>query len=804
MIKNEILKWKMEFKDYGIFDCSPPCSMYSVLFANGKISDPFFRDNEYALTDLSRKDCEFSSVFNVTEEMLLKERLTVDFEGIDTVADIYINGVKTGYADNMHCEWEFDIKPLVTLGENKLLVHIYSPVNYMEAKQARRPIKDHADAMWGFGQIRKSSCMMGWDWAPKLPDMGLYRKVYITAYDSKIDDIYVRQKHSDGKVYLDITAEVIGDITSANVYITAPDGTKTEYPLNNLRCEAVIDNPQLWWPNGIGEHPLYNVQVKIYQDTDIVDEKQFNIGLRTMEVSTAKDKWGSEFCFVVNGVKIFAMGADYVPEDSIIPNLSEKRTEKLIKSCVDANHNCIRVWGGGFYQHEWFYDLCDRNGIIVWQDFMFGCVEVKMSEKFKATMQKELIYNIKRLRNHACIGLLCGNNEMEVMTDMSNKTAVNDHIEFYEHFIPEFCDKYAPDIFYWPSSPSSGGGFSDPNGDDNGDQHYWGVWHGSEPFEAYRKHFFRFCSEFGFESFPSVKTINSFTEPEDRNPLSFVMESHQKCIGGITKLINYTTTKYKYPTDLHSFIYTTQVIQADAIRYGVEHFRRYRGRCMGAVYWQLNDCWPVASWASIDYYGRWKALHYASKRFFAPVLLSLHKEDDNITINISNERLSSFEGSIKYGIKDSGFAELYKNEIQVNVNKMSSKDICTENFAELIGTNVRDKFMYCELLDRNGNVISNTTLIFTDPKFFVFKKADIKTNITGGNGEFTIYVQSDGYAKFVELDFENTDVVFSDNYFDLIDSNIKTVTFTTEDKSITAEQLQNQLTVYSTADIGRS
>ena len=393
---------------------------------------------------------------------------------------------------------------------------------------------------------------------------------------------------------------------------------------------------------------------------------------------------------------------------------------------------------------------------------------------------------------------------MEILTDMSNITAVNDHIEFYEHFIPDFCDKYAPDIFYWPSSPSSGGGFSNPNGDDDGDQHYWGVWHGSEPFEAYRKHYFRFCSEFGFESFPSVKTINSFTEPEDRNPLSFVMESHQKCIGGITKLINYTTSKYKYPTDLHSFIYTTQVFQADAIRYGVEHFRRYRGRCMGAVYWQLNDCWPVASWASIDYYGRWKALHYASKRFFAPILLSLHKEDDDITINISNERLSSFEGSIKYGIKDSGFAELYKNEIQVNVNKMSSKDICTENFDQLIGTNVRDKFMYCELLDRNGNVISNTTLIFTEPKFFIFKKADIKTNITGGNGEFRIDVQSDGYAKFVELDFENTDVVFSDNYFDLIDSNIKTVTFTTEDKSITAEQLQNQLTVYSTADIGRS
>lgn len=800
----QILKnWTMHYDAYTNLECQIPCSMYSVLLAHNRIDDPYYRDNEYMLTDYSRKDCVFETVFEASQEMLEKKYIEVVFHGIDTVSDIYVNGEKAAHTDNMHYAHEIDIKPFVKAGKNILSVHIYSPVEYMEAKQKRHPIWGQGDTMPGFAHIRKSSCMMGWDWAPKLPDMGIYREVELYAYDAKIKDVFIRQKHTDGRVVLNVACEMKGAYETCTVTVTAPDGSEKEYPVENGVVQIVIDHPMLWWPNGLGNQYLYAITAKIQDENNTVDEKTISIGLRTLTVSCADDCWGKEFCFVINGIKIFAMGADYIPEDSLIANLTPQRTEKLIKSCVTANHNSIRVWGGAFYPHEYFYDMCDKYGLIVWQDFMFACESIRISPWFLETMEKELIYTIKCLRNRACLGLFCGNNEMEQehISGAKSQTELNDYIAFFEHFIPDLCDKYAPDIFYWPSSPSSGGGFKDTVADHIGDQHYWGAWHGSIPFESYREHYFRFCSEFGFESFPSLKTIDTYAEEEDKNPLSPVMECHQKCVTGMSRLLSYMSDKYVYPTNLKSFVYGTQILQADAIRYGVEHFRRFRGRCMGAIYWQLNDCWPVASWASIDYYGRWKALHYASKRFFAPVLLSLHENGTAITINVSNETLMDFSGSITYGIRDVNFNTHYENSMHFEVKSLTASDIVSELFEKIVCGKEREMFMFCEMYDQSGEFVSSASVLFVKPKYLKLKKANYHYEITGAEGEFILCISTDTFAKSVQIDFNNVDAIFSDNFFDLVSNTPRMLTFTTEDQHITVEALKEQIEIYSLCDM---
>ena len=365
-----------------------------------------------------------------------------------------------------------------------------------------------------------------------------------------------------------------------------------------------------------------------------------------MKVNTGADEYGSRFAHEVNGVEIFAMGADYIPEDCIRGRVNRERTRTLLEHCRDCNFNVIRVWGGGYYPDDFFYDLCDELGLIVWQDFMFACAVYPLTPEFEANVTAEIRDNVRRIRHHACLGLWCGNNEMEMfLADnqwVRKPMQKTEYLIMNERIIPELLRQYDPDTFYWPSSPSSGGDFDSPNDPDRGDVHYWEVWHGGLPFTDYRNYYFRYLSEFGFQSFPAVKTIEQFTAPEDRNIFSYVMEKHQKNAGANGKILQYMSQMYLYPESLELLVYVSQLLQAEAIRYGVEHFRRNRGRCMGCVYWQLNDCWPVASWSSIDYYGRWKALHYFAKRFFAPVLLSCEEEgalSSSMNVNEENRRI---------------------------------------------------------------------------------------------------------------------------------------------------------------------
>ena len=780
MISNKIIDWTLDYEAYHL-PCKAPCSLYSVLLQYNKIEHPYDRMNEHTATPLSEKDSEMSAVFTVSAEMLAKKHLDLVFYGLDTLCDVYVNGKKLLYADNMHRTWRIDIKNAVHLGENTVRLHFYSPSEYITRKFKEQYVftaTAGGAVMEGIGHIRKSHCMFGWDWGPKLPDMGLYRDVTVEAYDNRIDDIVIHQKHENGKVFLEISVSALEkeDSLGVGLVITDPDGVGSDYLLyEGDTYEIEIADPKLWWPNGLGEQPLYTLTFTLDRNgIEVLDQAERTIGLRTLTVSTEKDEYGEEFCHVVNGVKFFAMGADYVPEDSILAWRSPERTEKLIKSCVKANFNSIRVWGGGFYPDDSFYALCDKYGLVVWQDFMFACATMHLTPEFEANIMREFEDVLKRIRHHACIGLLCGNNEMELaLIDWSSCIPHNtpktfaDYLRQYEELIPEACAKWAPDIFYWPASPSSHGSFDDPNAEDMGDNHDWKVWHGGVPFEEYRKHYFRYCSEFGFEAFPMMKTLKSFARDEDMKLDSDVMHSHQKCLSGNEKILSYVKDYYKIPEDFSHFVYLSQILQADAIRYGVEHFRRHRGRCMGALYWQLNDCWPVVSWASVDYFGRWKALHYRARKFFAPVMLSLHEDGNAKIVNIANETRSAFDGVASVAVKNNGFEILASYRTAISVPALSSKDIVLPTaVSELIDAHANEVFLEYTL-EKDGKVLERDGKIYAKPAEYRFEDPEITAELREENGAFYLDITASRFAKNIMIEWENAEVTPEDNFFDL-------------------------------------
>jgi len=521
------------------------------------------------------------------------------------------------------------------------------------------------------------------------------------------------------------------------------------------------------------------VKVELLENGRVVDTDTKRIGLRTMTVAREKDQWGESFAHCVNGVKVFAMGADYIPEDNILSRVTPERTRRLLEQCAAANFNAIRVWGGGYYPDDFFFDICDELGLMVWQDFMFACANYHLTPEFDRNIRAEFIDNVRRIRHHASLALWCGNNEMEMFQAQyayngTDRTKA-DYIKMFEYIIPEILREYDPDTFYWPASPSSGGSFDYPNDPDRGDVHYWDVWHGNKPFAEYRKHYFRYASEFGFQSFPSIKTVESFTLPEERNIFSRIMEMHQRNEGANGKIMNYLSQTFLYPTDFETLLYASQLLQAEAIRYGVEHWRRNRGRCMGAIYWQINDIWPVASWSSIDYFGRWKALHYYAKRFFAPVMISCNEigETTNrvaVTMEpspietsaqlcVANETMGDVTGTARWCLRNARAEILESREFNLTVPALSSMWCDKLDFK---CTDFLNNYFSFEFIV-DGKCVSGGTVLFTAPKHFNFVNPNLTYEIHDGR----ITVHADAYAKSVEIYSPDCDLVLSDNFFDM-------------------------------------
>lgn len=766
-----------------------PGTVYTDLLRNGAMEDPFWKENEDKAWRLMDDDYEYEASF-VAEGILFKSDLIMlHFDGIDTIADVFLNDSFLGRTENMHRVWEFDVTKILTAGKNILRILLHSPNNYARQEFEKCRTLGSEDAMDGFVHMRKAHCMFGWDWGAHLPDAGIFRPASLIGIEkARIDSVYIRQEHKNGSVELKPQADIeyissctlhSEETSVCRVTVYDPQG---EIISETVGAEGiVIDNPRLWWPNGYGEQPLYTVEVRLEIDGCTVDIWKRRIGLRQMTMRREKDEWGESFAHEVNGKTIFAMGADYIPEDHLIGRTNPERTKQLLMDCRAAHFNTIRVWGGGYYPEDWFFDLCDELGLIVWQDFMFACAVYELTPKFAENIRREFIDNVKRIRHHACLGLWCGNNEMEMFVSenhhwVTKHTEVRDYILMYEHMIPEVLKTFDPQTFYWPASPSSGGSFDQPNDPDRGDVHYWQVWHGNKPFSEYRKYFFRYASEFGFQSFPCLKTIETFTDDEkDYNPFSYIMEKHQRNYGANGKIMNYMQQTFLYPHSFDGFVYASQLLQAEAVRYGVEHFRRNRGRCMGAIYWQLNDCWPVISWSSIDYTGRWKALHYYAKRFFAPVMISCQEEgmmtqeadmnrehfvfEKSITLNIANETMTVQRGTVYWEIRDASARIQRAGSREVEIPPLTSVWLEKEMTMD---TDIFEEYVSYRFV-QGEQTISEGTVLFSYPKYFKYQDPHLSCQSEGGE----IIVKANAYAKSVEIQNGDENLVLEDNYFDM-------------------------------------
>lgn len=819
-----------------------PGSVCHDLLVAGRSEDPFYRDNEDKIREVSRFDFEYKRSFNVDAGLLDFDKVFLHCCGLDTLAEIRINEKTVGRTDNMHRTYEFDIKDVLVTGENSIHIRFSSPINFIEKKQKEFPLWGSKETIDGFPHIRKAHYMLGWDWGPQLPDMGIWRDISILGYKKgRLKDIYFEQLHGKDSVLLETKAlvEKFDSVNSTDgtnhsmencrviVYITSPDGdTFTQetdcsnhayYANKEFKITTRIDNPELWWPNGYGNQPLYSVKVALYHDNYVLDEKDFRIGLRELKIVRNKDKWGESFEFNINGISIFVMGANYIPEDNLLARCSRQRTEKLIKDCVKANFNCLRVWGGGIYPDDYFYDLCDEYGLLVWQDFLFACAAYNMTDEFAENIRKEAEDNIRRLRHHASLALWCGNNELEVAwanwdiyKDPKLKT---DYVKQFEILLRQVVEENDPQRLYWPSSPSSGGCFEDPEAADRGDVHYWDVWHGQKPITEYRKTAFRFVSEFGFQSFPESRTIESFTLPEDRNVYSRIMEKHQKNLTTNSRIMYHMSELFQLPKDFDSILYASQVLQAEAIKCAVEHWRRDRGRCMGALYWQLNDCWPAVSWSGIDYFGRWKALHYYAVRFFAPVLLSVLDNDKNAELFITNETRERVSGRIEWKLRDHMSRILRSGSREFEAASLTSVKVCEEDFTKDIPDGETARKVYLEyslhnmgtfLNLRNSETVLNMgTVLFVKPKHFEFLDPDIQAEVTEEPDKYLISLTAKAYARSVQLALKDTDCVFSDNYIDLSAKETRVIALEKDriSGSPDLEEIRRQLLTRSVFDI---
>ena len=779
-------------------DMQIPGTVLSGLLAAGKIKDPFYRTNEDATRALFWKDYVFTRTFDVDEELLAQQHIVLVCEGLDTLAEISINGTFLAKTDNMHRTWKFQAKKLLHPGKNEIQIVFRSVLRFIEdyPYEAHKKINYiPCGSMKGNQLLRKAHSMFGWDWGPQTIDAGIFRDIYLQGYShARIEDIRIHQQHAKNvsvQTSITLSESVPGQKLCVEL---SEDGA--DKPLQTKLCKTnadgvaavdfVIENPKLWWPNDYGDQPLYIVRTTLLdEDGTSLESITRRIGLRTLTISQEKDEWGNEFAFCVNGVKIFTRGGNYIPDDCLYTRITEKKLDYILESCRRAHFNCVRVWGGGYYPSDAFYDLCDEKGLIVWQDLMYACNVYDVTDAFAENCRQETYDNVRRLRHHASLGIWCGNNEIESAWDhwgdFQKETPYlrADYIRLFEEVLPKAVQEADGETFYWHSSPSSGGCFDNPDDANRGDTHYWDVWHGQKPFTDYRKYFFRFCSEFGFQSFPCAKTVNSFTLEDDRNIFSRVMESHQKNDAANGKMLYYLSENLRYPKDLTHLLYASQVLQGMAIKYGVDHWRRNRGRCMGTLYWQINDDWPAPSWSSIDYFGRWKALHYMAQKFYAPHAVSMTLEDHRCHVYFSNESFETTEYSLTLSIRDLSGNVLETYETKGNSPAFSAietavVDICSWEDQK------DDVFLEAVIHTKDQKVLKDVETL-VPYKYLNLKNPVISTEAKETNDAFILHISSDCFAPFVALDFDDADVIFSDNFFHLTDKTVQDIIVKKED-----------------------
>ena len=635
-LSQEINNWEFEHKNRW-YEAEVPGNNFSDLLQHGLISDPFYGTNEDSVQWIAKENWIYRSKFSVLGNTLTKNNQILVFKGLDTYAKVYLNDSLLLVADNIFRKWEVDVKGILKK-ENTLLVTFDAVSKIEKEKQTNlRYSLPGGDRVF----TRKAGFHYGWDWGAKITPSGIWRKVELKSWDAcTINDIYVTQDNlTDSLANLTVSIEIESS-TAKTITIKVYDNILKDYKLtkgyNNISLNIQILSPELWWPNSYGKQKLYDMPVSISDKNGVLDKETKKIGLRKVELITEQDSLGESFYFKINNRPIFMKGANYIPQDNLQNRVTKNHYRNLLNDVKATNMNMLRVWGGGIYEEDIFYELCDSLGILVWQDFMFACAMYPSDSLFLGNVKQEAIDNVKRLRHHPSIALWCGNNEnsegwkrwgWQNEYDEKQKNEISEgYKKIFQEILPTIVSENSQTT-YWESSPKFGRG--DPKHQFEGDAHYWGVWHDAEPFENFKKKVPRFMSEFGFQSFPEASTIATFSDSADWTLTSDVMKSHQKHPRGNSLITEYMAREFTVPKDFKKFIYASQVLQAEGMRIGLEAHRRSQPYCMGTLYWQLNDCWPVASWSSRDYYGNWKALHYTAQDAFAPISLSLEKTKNN-------------------------------------------------------------------------------------------------------------------------------------------------------------------------------
>ncbi len=766
---------------------SVPGCVHTDLLDAGRIPDPCYRDNEDLVQWVSRVDGRYARTFDVPADLLAEEVVVLRCEGLDTLAEIRINGRRVAKTDNMFRTWEFDVKDRLVEGENGIEITFGAPQPYIERRQKSRALpywgKPHKTgcAAW----LRKKQCDFGWDWGPQLATSGIWRDLSLVGFSGgRLGEVELRQAHGRKNVTLSVAAAVeSASRGQRSVAVTVRLGTRVvareqaKVTRGKAKAEIVIDKPRLWWPAGMGDQPLYEVTVDLLDaEGGLLDTQSRRVGLRTVELVRKKDRWGESFRFRVNGVDLFAKGANWIPADALLPRLTAGRYRGLLESAAAANMNMLRVWGGGIYEEDVFYDLCDELGLLVWQDFMFACSGVPtFDEAYIENFLAEAEDNVLRLRHHACLAIWCGNNELEQglvgLEWTDGQMSWDDYKPLFDRLLPRLVGKLDPDRPYWPSSAHTPhGDRSDHRDPTCGDAHLWQVWHGKQPFEWYRTAMHRFCSEFGFQSFPEPKTVRAYTAKQDRNVTAPVMEHHQRSGIGNATIMHYMLDWFRLPKDFESTLWVSQILQSLGMQYGVEHWRRNMPRCMGALYWQLNDCWPVASWASIDSFGRWKALQYVAARFFAPVLVSLVEDAEKGTmdVHISSDVAKGGPAELAWTLVTPGGEVLARQVEKVRIPSRGAKKVITLDLSDMLAEHGPENLMLLAELHALGEVVSTNYAAFAKPKRIELQDPQIDAKIRSAGGDsWSITLSADKPALWTWLEVTGVDATLSDNFVHL-------------------------------------
>jgi beta-mannosidase len=780
-------------QEAGWLPATVPGDVHLDLIANKKIPDPFFRDNEAKLQWIEKESWEYRLSFDVTPALLARANVDLVFDGLDAAAQVYVNDAKVLDADNMFRVWRVPAKAHLHAGKNLLRVVFPSPDAAAAAVAAGDPWQPKTGTA-AKTYIRKAAYEYGWDWGPTFVTSGIWKPVRLEAWDKvRIADFAIRQRdvsrevaHVDAEVEIEATAAGPAMVTVEYVDKVKPT-TATALALlhvgrNIIDVPIEIRQPRLWYPAGYGEQALYEFTAQVSNAGTAVllaDTRKVKTGLRSLVLDRHPDQWGRSFQLVVNGIPVFAKGADVIPFDSFSNRVTTANYRRILESARDANMNMIRHWGGGYYESDEFYSICDELGLMVWQDFMFGNDWQPGTYAFKLNIEAEADDQVRRLRNHPAIVVWSGNNETEVALNWGDRGKLPLQVKFqmWQDYLTEFSGilnrvvaRLDPETPYWPSSPSSDyEELSDHY--QSGDAHIWDVWHGRVPFSTYETHHSRFVTEYGFQSFPEMRTIEAFTEPEDRaNIFTPVMLGHQKNNEGNDIIHNYLLKDYSEPKDFASFLYVSQVLQAEGIKIGAEHFRRSRPETMGSIFWQLNDCWPVASWSSIDYYGRWKALQYYARRFYAPILVSPHVEDGSVKVYIVSDKTGAMPAQLHVRLMDFAGKVLLDDSHAVDVSPLASKvylDWPLKKLTEAGATDTSRVFVEAELAPM-GDAVSRNLVYLAPTKEIHLRPAELRVETTGSGGTYNIRISSQVLARSVYLSFGKLDVNVSDNYFDVL------------------------------------